>query len=70
MTSSRQCVTAYERAARITYLLMIGMGLTTREVAREVGLSRQGALELLYDLARMLPVAQDDQQIWRKIDPL
>jgi len=61
--------TPYERAARITWLL-VGMRceLTTAEVMNLTGLSRQGALDLLDAISRCVPVYQEDQQgnyIWR-----
>lgn len=59
-------LSAYQRAGRIAYLLTaVRMALTTEEVAREVHLSRQGALHLLNALSGIIPIYQDEKFIWR-----
>ena len=59
-------MTAYERSARITYLLVVlRMGLTAREVAEEAGLSRRGAYYLLDAISRVTPVRQVENGVWR-----
>lgn len=60
-------MTAWERAARITYLLVgLRRELTIREVAQYAGLSRRGAYYLMEAISRVIPVRQEDQDgVWR-----
>lgn len=59
-------MTAWERAARITYLLVyLRMGLTTREVAHEARLSRRGAYYLMEAISRVVPIRQCEDGVWR-----
>lgn len=67
--NERQYVTAYERAARITYLLCdVGIAMTTSEVANEIKLARNTAWEMLCAISRVVPIYQDDHEIWRKCE--
>ncbi len=64
-----QELTAYERSARITYLLLsVGVAMTTAEVAKVAGLARQNAYALLCAISRVAPIYQDEQRIWRKYE--
>ncbi len=60
-------MTAWERAARITYLLVgLRKGLTIHEVAQNAGLSRRGAYYLMEAISRVIPVAQEEENgVWR-----
>lgn len=61
-------LTAYERSARITYLLLgVGIAMTTAEVARETQLQPRQALNLLCAISRVAPIYQDQNFIWRKL---
>ncbi len=61
-----------ERIAIIARALTIGEQPTTAEVAHMVGLSRQGAWEMLDKLSRVLPIVQDrtvdGRLVWHCID--
>ncbi len=62
-------MTAWERAARVTYLLVaLRMGLTVREVAHEARLSRRGAYYLMEAISRVAPVRQCGDGVWRYCD--
>ena len=54
-----------ERAAVITYYLVMGEALTTKEIADITCLKRRGALYLMARLCRVLPIYLDDDYRWR-----
>lgn len=53
-------LTAQERAAIVTALLHDGARLTTAEIAARCSMSARGALHMLTNLARVLPIFYDD----------
>jgi hypothetical protein len=65
--SRRSELTVTERAAFIGWQLMKGNTWTTAEVAALMGMSWQGAFEMLNKASRILPIYQDDQKRWTKI---
>ena len=52
-------LTAQERAAIVTALLQDGARLTTAEIADRCSMSVRGALHMLTNLARVLPILCD-----------
>lgn len=50
---------ATERAAYIVYLLMSGKSLTTAEVAQELGVTHEGARQLMHKVSRRVPIRQE-----------
>lgn len=57
--------TSYEKAALITSLLVGRHAkMTTAEVAQRVSLSRRGALRLLGEIARCIPLSEHND-VWR-----
>ena len=56
-----------QRAALVAWYLARGSRLRTCEIARLVGLSERGALDLMWLLSGTLPIYQD-RGIWREVD--
>lgn len=56
--------TAQEKAALITWHLVHGEAMQTKDVAKMAGLSMVGAWYLMQRLARVIPIYQDDQGFW------
>jgi hypothetical protein len=54
-----------QRAALVAWHLAHGEGLRTAEVAKVIGLTRRGAFEMLCVLSAVLPIYQDDCDVWR-----
>lgn len=63
-------LTVTERAAFVGWRLMAGDVWTTQEVATLLGMSWQGAYQLLCGASRILPIYQDEQRRWTKIADL
>jgi hypothetical protein len=57
--------TPSERVAVVVWALMHGQRLTTRQVATLSGLSVQGAFGLMCRISRVLPLYQDEQNVWQ-----
>lgn len=57
-----------ERYALIGWYLKTGVALSTREVAELTGLTRDGALKLMYRISAVLPIYSDAENIWRVQD--
>ena len=55
-----------ERVAMITFLLCSGRRFRTAEIARFLGLSRQGAYAQLSRMARVLPLVLDGNE-WQLV---
>ena len=60
----RETVTT-ERIARVTWALSEGQALTTRQAAALAGISTRGAWSMLDKLCRVLPIYQDEDNVWR-----
>ena len=60
-------VTSSERVALVVWRLASNRqaGLTTRQISDMCGISMQGAFDLMCRVSRVLPVAQDEERIWR-----
>lgn len=56
---------ARERAAYVAFWLAEGRKFSVRQVAERTGLTRQGALDLLKAISRVIPIYEEDG-IWRK----
>jgi hypothetical protein len=54
-----------QRAALVAWHLAHGEGLRTADVARMMRLTRQGAFELLSVLSVVLPIYEDDDNVWQ-----
>jgi len=61
-------LTAQERAAIVTWRLACGERLTTQEIMRLTGLTREGAWYLMMRLLRVVPIFCDDGGEWEKLD--
>ena len=57
--------TPREKVALVVWHLAHGDGLSTANVAEMTGLTRQGAWELMVCLSRVIPIYQDNRQIWQ-----
>lgn len=60
-------LTAQERAAKVTWELAEGNGMTTAQVAEMTGLSTMGAWHLMQRVCRVAPVTQDEGGEWRRL---
>ena len=60
-------LTAQERAAMVTYDIIMGRQLTTLEIARRIGITNMGAWKLMQRVSRVVPVYQDEGR-WRILD--
>jgi len=57
-----------ERAGQIAWMLAEGAKMTTREIAKQVGLHVKSTYHMMNKLARVLPVQLDDEGRWHRID--
>jgi predicted ArsR family transcriptional regulator len=57
--------TPQERAARLTFTLVNGGRMTSREVAEDLGMTMHGARRLLSNVSRVVPIAPDERGVWR-----
>ena len=57
---------ARERAAYVAFWLAQGREFTTAQVAERTGLTRQGALDLLKSISRVIPICEEEG-IWSKM---
>jgi hypothetical protein len=53
-----------EHLIRITWMLCNGEGLTTADVARITGYTRQGAYAMMCRISRVIPICQDAKHVW------
>lgn len=67
MTRRRSELTVTERAAFLGWRLMVGDAWSTAEAAALLGVSRQGADQLLKRASSILPIYRHDDGKWRKI---
>jgi len=58
-------LTPQERAGLVVWHLAHGEGVLTRDIAEMTGITRDGALKMMYRLSRRLPFYQDDDGFWQ-----
>ena len=56
---------AGQRAVLVGTWLLMGRCMTTMQIARELGLTRQGASVLMDKLSAVIPVYKDELGYWR-----
>lgn len=59
-----------QRVAYITFGIMAGQVYTSAEIARIFGISRQSAWLMMTKLSAILPIYQNDDNQWVKVDYL
>ena len=57
-------LTGHERVALVVWALAHGEGVRTCDAVRMTGLSKSAAIRMLQGLARVIPIYQDDNDIW------
>ena len=57
--------TITERAALVVWHLAHGECMQTRDVVAITGLTRQGAWDLMQRLSRVIPIYQDERDVWQ-----
>ncbi len=65
MTDNTREYLPRQRAALIAWHLAHGEALTTEDVARIVGLKHWAAWKTLVDLSAVIPIYQDDDDVWQ-----
>lgn len=61
-------LTVTERAAFVGWRLMVGDVWTTQEVATLMGITYQGADQLLSRASRIIPIYRDSDRKWKRIE--
>ena len=57
-------LTSQQRAGLVTWHLVRGEAMQTRDVSELTGLSMAGALALMWNLSSVLPIYQDGRGVW------
>ena len=63
---SEVMMVARERAAYVAFWLAEGREFSTAQVAERTGLTRQGALDLLKAISRVIPI-REEKGIWSRM---
>ena len=57
-----------QRIAFVVFSIMIGESFTSAELAERLDMSRQGAWAMMTKLSLILPIYQNDDNVWVKVD--
>jgi hypothetical protein len=68
MSESESEFSAQEKAASVVWRLAHGDGVTVRDVADDMCITRQGAYRLLCTVSRVVPITPDSSGVWRRFD--
>ena len=68
MANDSDDFTPQEKASSIAWRIAAGQEFTTREVADNFGITRQGALKMLNTISRVIPIAPNSTGIWKRFD--
>jgi hypothetical protein len=60
--------TPSERVALVAWYMAFGVALSTKEIAKLTGLSKNSTLRLMWRISRVLPIYQDETRIWRRCE--
>ena len=59
-----------QRIAYVVFSIMTGESFTSAELAEQLDMSRQGAWAMMTKLSLILPIYQNDDNVWVKVDKI